>query len=131
MSLHPLVGTRATAGLRFVAVAMVLGVLLIAASQTAASSDGAPSATSQQGDAGPHVYWANNKGTTIGRARLDGSHAVRKFVSGAGRPCGLAIFRGQLYWAEEASAAVGRVRLDGTGVKHRFIKGAAGPVVWQ
>ena len=45
-------------------------------------------------DAG-HIYWANS-GTdeepgTIGRANLDGSGVDRKFITGAGRPLGVAV----------------------------------------
>lgn len=38
-----------------------------------------------------YVYWANTTADTIGRANLDGSGAIANFISGASRPCGLAV----------------------------------------
>ena len=34
------------------------------------------------------VYWANNGGTTIGRANLDGTGANQSFITGASNPAG-------------------------------------------
>jgi hypothetical protein len=85
-----------------------------------------------------HLYWANFErggahlaGTTIGRARLDGTGVEQSFVSGAGRrPCGVALDRKHIYWAEQQGGkvgrpdkggAIGRANRDGSGVNASFI----------
>jgi virginiamycin B lyase len=73
------------------------------------------------------VYWANNGGTTIGRAALDGTSASQRFVSGAVNPCGVAVDEGHLYWGNQGGRTIGRANLDGTAVNQSFIGGATGP----
>jgi hypothetical protein len=80
---------------------------------------------------GSFVYWANHgygtRGTTIGRAKLDGSSVEGGFVGGALNPCGVAVDGEYIYWAnEEASPAsggtIGRARLDGSDADADFIQ---------
>jgi virginiamycin B lyase len=74
------------------------------------------------------VYWANDSGTTIGRAALDGTGANQSFVTGASNPCGVAVDPAHLYWASDVpSGTIGRANLTGTGVNQSFIGGAASP----
>jgi hypothetical protein len=76
-----------------------------------------------------YLYWANFKrggehpaGTTIGRARLDGTGVEHSFISGTGRsPCGVALDRKHIYWAELMGGAIGRANRDGSAVSARFI----------
>ena len=37
------------------------------------------------------VYWADNKGTTIGSANLDGTGVNQSFITGGANPCGVAV----------------------------------------
>ena len=78
-----------------------------------------------------YVYWANHgygtRGTTIGRAKLDGSSVDAGFVGGALNPCGVAVDDGYLYWANEEAApgsggTIGRARLDGSGADVDFVQ---------
>jgi hypothetical protein len=78
-----------------------------------------------------YVYWANHgygtRGTTIGRAKLDGSSVESGFVGGAVNPCGVAVDDEYLYWANEGSSpgsggTIGRARLDGSGADVDFIQ---------
>jgi virginiamycin B lyase len=73
------------------------------------------------------VYWANNGGTTIGRAALDGTGTNQSFVGGATNPCGVAVDRAHLYWANDGGTTIGRAALDGTAVNQAFIGGATSP----
>ena len=45
--------------------------------------------------AGGYIYWGNlgasGKGTTIGRAKLDGTGVNASFIKGASSPCGVAV----------------------------------------
>ena len=62
-------------------------------------------------------------GSTIGRARLGGTHANEGFINaGAGsEPCGVAIYGSKLYWADEDSSTIGRGDVNGTHVQQNFI----------
>jgi hypothetical protein len=73
---------------------------------------------------GNFVYWANqNPGSTIGRAKINGTGANNAFVSGIDQPRGVATDSRFIYWTEMAggAGAIGRANLDGSGVNHQFI----------
>ena len=84
------------------------------------------------------MYWANQganqTGTTIGRANLDGTGANQSFIGGAHSPAGIAVNGPYIYWANfggthgVAGTTIGRARLNGTGVNQSFVKGAKTPV---
>ena len=59
------------------------------------------------------VYWANNLGTTIGRANLDGSNANQSFITGASSPVGVAVDDAHIYWVNGGTDTIGRADLDG------------------
>jgi hypothetical protein len=71
------------------------------------------------------VYWANNGGDTIGRAKLDGTGVNPNFITGAGTPVGVTVDDAHVYWASGETGAHGgsrgRANLDGTGVNQSFI----------
>jgi virginiamycin B lyase len=94
-------GRRLAAGL--VSLAAALGLAL-------------PAAASAQ------IYWANEGGSTIGRAGLDGSGAS-SFITGATAPSGVAIDGSFLYWSHDAgpNGSIGRAALGGSGVDQTFI----------
>src|SRR6185436_412323 len=118
---------------------LILGVALLAIIAGAAALGFAAGghATSAPAAAPVHLYWANFErggahpaGTTIGRARLDGTGVEHSFVSGTGRsPCGVALDRKHIYWAEQQGGkvgspnqggAIGRANRDGSGVNTTF-----------
>lgn len=70
-----------------------------------------------------YVYWAGNG--IVGRARLDGSDADPRFLTGLpeGNPTSIAVDGSFLYWTggDNGVPAIGRVRLDGRGRKIGFI----------
>jgi virginiamycin B lyase len=71
-----------------------------------------------------HVYWTNRDRGTIGRASLDGGHAVLRFIAGLTDPTGLALGSHDLFWANTvpgSTDSLGRAHLDGTDVHRRFI----------
>lgn len=90
---------------------------------------------------GAHVFWTNAsplngdfRGTTIGRATIDGNPASvnNSFIPGVslfpggGSPNGLAVEGDFVYWLNQPSGAnlygsVGRANLDGTGVDYAFV----------
>jgi virginiamycin B lyase len=74
------------------------------------------------------IYWANDKGTTIGTANLDGTGVDQSFITGASNPCGVAVDAAHLYWGNNAlTGTIGRSSLDGTGVNQGFITGGSNP----
>ena len=85
-----------------------------------------------------HIYWANQganqSGTTIGRANLDGSAVNESFISGADSPAGVAVSGSYIYWANfggphgTRGSTIGRAKLDATNVNQRFVTGAKSPV---
>lgn len=84
-----------------------------------------PGATSPR-----HIYWVNSAsggGTTIGRAKIDGTAVDQQFITGASAPWDVAVDGSHIYWANHATGTIGRANLDGTGVAQRFITGAKGP----
>ena len=68
-----------------------------------------------------HVYWTSEDGTSIGRAKLDGSGINLSFIA-SGFADGLAVSASHVYWTSPNS--IGRANLDGTGVNPSFISGA-------
>jgi hypothetical protein len=119
---------------------LILGVALLAIIAGAATLGFATGghATSAPAAAPVYLYWANlerggahSAGTTIGRARLDGTGVEHSFISGTGRrPCGVALDGTHIYWAEQQGGkvgspnkggAIGRANRDGSGVNAKFI----------
>ena len=85
---------------------------------------------------GQHVYWANNAdspcvlgvcaaGTTIGRADLDGNNVDDDFITGANRPCGVAVDSQHIYWSNSGTGTIGRANLDGTNPDPNFVPAAS------
>jgi hypothetical protein len=73
---------------------------------------------------GNFVYWANQSpGSTIGRAKINGTGANNNFIAGINQPRGVAVDSRFIYWAEGGggTASIGRANLDGSGVNHQFI----------
>lgn len=97
-------------------------------------------------DAG-HVYWANGptvpgavRGTTIGRASIDGSEASvdNQFITGltlfagGASPSSVAVDKNFVYWTNApgvglVTGSIGRASLDGTGVNPNFVPGVFDP----
>jgi hypothetical protein len=72
------------------------------------------------------VYWTNLFGSSIGRAKINGTGANDSFIPGipsSPGPSGIAIDSKFIYWEEQngTTATIGRANLDGTGVNHQFI----------
>ncbi|HSD25157.1 MAG TPA: hypothetical protein VLB79_12605 [Solirubrobacterales bacterium] len=73
---------------------------------------------------GNFVYWANQSpGSTIGRAKINGTGTNNNFITGISQPRGVATDSRFIYWTEAGpgSNAIGRANLDGSGVNHQFI----------
>lgn len=97
--------------LALLALALTIGVLLIAAAQ-----------------AGAYVYWGNIVNNTIGRTDLDGSGANSTFITGATDPNGMAVDGQDVYWTDFSGGDIGHANLDGSGANQAFITGATEPV---
>jgi hypothetical protein len=69
---------------------------------------------------GSHVYRANRRGGSIGRAALDGSAREDTLVSGLREPTGVAVDDRYLYWVNFNE--IGRAQLDGTAVEKVFVE---------
>lgn len=74
------------------------------------------------------VYWSNEGGSTIGRAKLNGTGVNDSFISGLDNVRGVAVDSKYIYWAQgtAATSAIGRANLDGTGVNQALITNASG-----
>jgi hypothetical protein len=73
---------------------------------------------------GNFVYWSNQPpGTTLGRAKINGTGANNSFIGGINGARGVAVDAKFIYWAEGGggTASIGRANLDGSGVNHQFI----------
>jgi hypothetical protein len=68
---------------------------------------------------GSHIYWTTSRGTSIGRANLDGSEQSSQFIPGLEDTCGVAVNGSFVYWA--GVLAIGRARLDGSGIEKNFV----------
>jgi hypothetical protein len=72
--------------------------------------------------AGARIYWTAQGGDAIGRARADGTGAIRDFIAVGNAPRGLAITGKHVYWSQGgANGTVGRARLNGTRKRPAFI----------
>ena len=69
------------------------------------------------------VYWANQDGTSIGRAKLNGTGVDDNFITGLTSPRGIATDSKYIYWmqGDATDAMIGRANLNGTGVDPGFI----------
>jgi virginiamycin B lyase len=74
-----------------------------------------------------YLYWTNLLNGTIGRAAINGTGVSERFITGASRPVGVAVSSRYIYWSDNETGTIGRANLDGTGVNQRFITGAIGP----
>jgi hypothetical protein len=75
---------------------------------------------------GNFVYWTNETGTTIGRAKINGLGPNNSFISGLNDPLGVAVDSKFIYWSERGADRIGRANLDGSGVNPNFIPSASG-----
>jgi virginiamycin B lyase len=73
------------------------------------------------------VYWTNLTSTTLGRAESDGANPNQNFITGANKPCGVAVDGAHIYWANRSPDSIGRANLNGTGANPTFITGAFAP----
>jgi hypothetical protein len=69
------------------------------------------------------VYWTNNGGTTIGRAKINGTGVNNSFITGLDNPHGVAVDSKFIYWSQGSATtgSIGRANLDGSGVNPNFI----------
>jgi virginiamycin B lyase len=69
------------------------------------------------------VYWANDNGTTIGRAKINGAGANNNFITGVTGVHGVAVDSKFIYWTtlNGGVSTIGRANLDGSGVNNSFI----------
>jgi hypothetical protein len=72
---------------------------------------------------GNFVYWTNNGGTTIGRAKINGTGVNNSFIAGLDNPHGVAVDSRYIYWSQGSATtgSIGRANLDGSGVNQNFI----------
>jgi virginiamycin B lyase len=72
---------------------------------------------------GNFVYWANDDGNSIGRAKINGTGANNSFIAGIDGVHGVAIDSKFIYWTTLSSgtSTIGRANLDGSGVNNQFI----------
>jgi hypothetical protein len=76
---------------------------------------------------GNFVYWANPNGTSIGRAKINGTGANNNFITGLTQPSDVAVDSEFIYWGDGPNR-IGRANLDGSGVNPNFITtGVTGP----
>ncbi|HEX6524717.1 MAG TPA: hypothetical protein VF070_32635 [Streptosporangiaceae bacterium] len=107
-------GNRGGVIRRFVLVAMVTGIILLAACGSGSSTR-------------MYLFWADGA-STIGRANLDGTGANQAFISTGGTfPYMLTVSSGYLYWTNPLSGTIGRAAINGTGVNQQFISVPNGP----
>ncbi len=72
---------------------------------------------------GNFVYWTNDPGNSVGRAKINGTGLNDNFITGLNRPIGVAVDSKYIYWADWNANQIGRANLNGTGVKLDFIPG--------
>src|SRR5262249_15378166 len=78
---------------------------------------------------GNFVYWTNESpGTTIGRAKINGTGLNDNFITGLNNPEGVAVDSKFMYWADRGANRIGRANLDGTGVTPNFVPTVPGAV---
>ena len=68
-----------------------------------------------------YIYWANNVGSTLGRANLNGTDPNENFIEdfAGGELGGVAVYGGHIYWS--GNGTIGRANLNGTDVDPHFI----------
>jgi hypothetical protein len=72
--------------------------------------------------ASAHIYWTSQAADTIGRARLDGTVAIRDFIHTAAPARGVAIDGQHVYWAQgSGKGSIGRAGLNASGTQQNFI----------
>jgi hypothetical protein len=64
------------------------------------------------------VYWANSQGTSIGRAKINGTGLNNNFIP-ATNPFGVAVDSNFVYWEQPNS--IGRANLDGSSPTSNFV----------
>jgi hypothetical protein len=69
------------------------------------------------------VYWTNEGGTTIGRAKINGTGVNNSFITGLDDPHGVAVDSKYIYWSQGSATtgSIGRANLDGSGANPNFI----------
>jgi hypothetical protein len=69
------------------------------------------------------VYWTNQGGTTIGRAKINGTGVNNSFITGLDDPHGVAVDSKYIYWSQGSATtgSIGRANLDGSGANPNFI----------
>lgn len=69
------------------------------------------------------VYWTNQGGTTIGRAKINGTGVNNSFISGLDNPHGVAVDSKYIYWSQGSATtgSIGRANLDGSGANSNFV----------
>jgi len=73
--------------------------------------------------ANAYVYWtvygvgAATDGTTIARARLNGTGVNHSFITGASGPTTIAVDAHNLYWGNSLTNSIGRASLAGRGAR--------------
>lgn len=73
-----------------------------------------------------HIYWANwdgASGSSVGRAKLDGSEKQRNLITPIEVPFGIAVDDSHVYWGVQYGNAYGRADLDGGNKVNSFITG--------
>jgi hypothetical protein len=77
---------------------------------------------------GNFVYWSNQSpGTSIGRAKINGTGVNDNFIAGLDDPNGVAVDSRFVYWSQGGiSGSIGRANLDGTGANPNFIPPSTG-----
>jgi hypothetical protein len=90
-------------GKGLVAAIVVAAIALLALSPTASAN---------------FVYWANSQGTSIGRAKINGTGTNNNFIP-ATNPFGVAVDSKFVYWEQPNS--IGRANLDGSSPNSTFV----------
>jgi hypothetical protein len=76
---------------------------------------------------GNFVYWTNQgPGSTVGRAKINGTGLNDNFITGLSNPQGVAVDSKYVYWAEAGMNRIGRANLDGSGVTPSFVSTGPG-----
>jgi hypothetical protein len=75
------------------------------------------------------VYWTNQSpGSSIGRAKINGTGANNAFIAGLNDPHGVAVDSKFIYWSQGdgTTGSIGRANIDGSGANSSFIPHSAG-----
>lgn len=78
---------------------------------------------------GPYIWWTSPESQSIGRAKLDGSEADLKFLSGVGVTSGIGfdwLSTGHVYWT--TGNGIGRAEYNGNNFEPNFITGLDAPL---